>query len=105
MAEWLDLTSADEVADGEMHPVTVRGLYLGVARVGEQWFVFDEECTHEQCPLPDGDLEGTVLTCGCHGSQFDLSTGEVLTGPATEAIETYQARVRDGRVQALLPDG
>jgi nitrite reductase/ring-hydroxylating ferredoxin subunit len=31
--------------------------------------------------MPGGDLEGTELTCGCHGSMFSIETGAVLDGP------------------------
>ena len=49
--------------------------------------------------MPGGELEGTELTCGCHGSMFSIKTGEVLDGPATQPIEVYPAREMDGDIQ------
>ena len=46
----------------------------------------------------DGTLDGTVVTCGCHGAQFDLRTGDVLAPPATEPVKTYALRVENGNV-------
>ena len=50
--------------------------------------------THEQCSLAEeGTLEGTVITCACHGAQFDAATGAVLAPPAVEPLQAYQVRV------------
>jgi len=35
--------------------------------------------------------------CQCHGSRFDITTGAVIQGPATRALELYEVReVEDG---------
>jgi 3-phenylpropionate/trans-cinnamate dioxygenase ferredoxin component len=47
------------------------------------------ECTHRQGPLNEGELAGSTVTCPWHGSQFDVTTGAVLEGPATEPLRTY----------------
>lgn len=47
---------------------------------------FDDTCTHRACPLSEGVIEGGTVTCPCHKSRFDLTTGLPLNGPATEAI-------------------
>ena len=42
------------------------------------------------CSLADdGELEGDTVTCQCHGSVFDLSTGEAIGPPATEPVAVY----------------
>lgn len=50
-------------------------------------------CTHRQGPLNEGELDGSTVTCPLHGSQFDVSTGAVLRGPATEPLKTYRVLV------------
>lgn len=32
-------------------------------------------------PLEKGTLDGKILTCAMHCAQFDVSTGEALSGP------------------------
>jgi len=46
-----------------------------------------------------GEIDGTSIQCECHGSTFDMSTGAVLEGPATEPIETYPVRDEGGELQ------
>jgi 3-phenylpropionate/trans-cinnamate dioxygenase ferredoxin component len=41
-------------------------------------------------------LRETTVTCACHGSKFDVSSGAVLQGPAQEPVHTYETRVEDG---------
>lgn len=38
--------------------------------------------TTNACSLAKGKLDGTTVTCPCHGSQFDVTSGAVLSGPA-----------------------
>ncbi|MEZ4596978.1 MAG: Rieske 2Fe-2S domain-containing protein [Chloroflexota bacterium] len=40
--------------------------------------------------------------CQCHGSQFDIATGAVLRGPATQALVTYEVRENDGEIQVRV---
>jgi nitrite reductase/ring-hydroxylating ferredoxin subunit len=39
---------------------------------------------------------GTTVTCPCHGSQFDVRTGKVMRGPATEAEPVFETSIEDG---------
>jgi len=34
-----------------------------------------------------------VLECPCHGSQFNVKTGEVVSPPANEPLTQYAVRV------------
>ena len=75
---------------------------VAVARAGGRIYAFDDTCTHEECPLSDGVLTDAEVECPCHGSIFNLRTGEALTGPALESVRTHEVRVEGGRVQVLI---
>jgi Rieske Fe-S protein len=45
---------------------------------------FSSVCTHQGCQV--GGVENGVISCPCHGSQFDISTGAVVQGPATKPL-------------------
>jgi len=59
------------------------------------------KCTHRGGPLNEGKLEGSTVTCPWHGAQFNVCTGAVLRGPATDPVKTYRVVVEGeiGRVE------
>jgi nitrite reductase/ring-hydroxylating ferredoxin subunit len=67
---------------------------ISVARVGERLYAFDDLCTcaDEACPLSGGLLTGTTIMCQCHGSHFDITSGAVISGPASQPLTVYEVR-------------
>jgi 3-phenylpropionate/trans-cinnamate dioxygenase ferredoxin component len=78
-----------------------RKVRISVARVDDRLYAFDDLCTcaDEACPLSGGLLTGTTLMCQCHGSRFDIATGAVIDGPATEALTVYEVEEVDGDIR------
>ena len=74
---------------------------ISVARVDDRLYAFDDLCTcaDKPCPLSGGLLTGTTLMCQCHGSRFDVTTGALINGPATETLTSYEVREVDGDIQ------
>jgi nitrite reductase/ring-hydroxylating ferredoxin subunit len=74
---------------------------ISVARVGGRLYAFDDLCTcaDQGCPLSGGLLSGTTIMCQCHGSRWDITTGSVINGPATDALTVYEAREVDDEVR------
>jgi len=102
MAELVTLADAHDLAEGDLHVFDVKGTRVAVASVSDTFYAFDNACTHLHCSLAEGELDGTVVTCPCHGSQFDVTTGAVLRGPARESVRSYPVE-RDGdRLQIEL---
>lgn len=58
-------------------------------------------CTHTRGPLTEGSIDESTVTCPLHCSQFDVWTGAVVRGPATEPLETYSVTV-DGDVGRVV---
>jgi uncharacterized protein YbjT (DUF2867 family)/nitrite reductase/ring-hydroxylating ferredoxin subunit len=58
-------------------------------------------CTHRQGPLSEGAVNGSTVTCPLHGAQFDVWTGAVLRGPATDPLKTYAVTV-DGDIGCVV---
>jgi 3-phenylpropionate/trans-cinnamate dioxygenase ferredoxin component len=89
-----------DVAPGEMRVVDVAGTRVNVANAGGHLYAFEDTCTHRGCSLAKGDLDGTVVTCACHGSQFDVTSGAVLRGPARRPVRSFVLSVQDGQILA-----
>jgi nitrite reductase/ring-hydroxylating ferredoxin subunit len=81
-----------------------RKLRISLARVDERLYAFHDLCTcgREACPLSGGLLTGTTITCQCHGSRFDITTGAVVSGPATEPLSVYDVQEADGVVRIRI---
>lgn len=59
---------------------------LVVRRAAHQYTALSMQCTHMGCPI-NPPVQG-VMTCPCHGSQFDLA-GHVRRGPAQFPLGEY----------------
>ena len=70
---------------------------VAVYNVDGTFYATQDECTHADGPLSEGDLEGATIVCPWHASCFDIATGAVLKGPAREPLRTYSVVV-DGDV-------
>jgi 3-phenylpropionate/trans-cinnamate dioxygenase ferredoxin component len=93
------LASTADIDAGELAAFDVEGVRIAVANANGRFFAVDDTCTHERCSLSEeGTLDGTVVTCGCHGAQFDVTTGQVLAPPALEPLKSYPLRVEQGAV-------
>ncbi len=102
MSDFVTAGRAGEVGQGEVGSFQVRERAIAIANVGGTLHAFDDICTHKQCSLSEGDLDGTTIECPCHGSQFDVRTGEVVNGPATEPVGTFDVREEGEDLQVAL---
>ena len=102
--EWHDAGADDDAPDGTLRESVAAGAPLLLARVDGGWLALSADCTHDLCPLVDGELRGAELHCSCHGAAFDARTGAVLLPPANEPLPVYQLRGEAGRLLVALDD-
>ena len=96
----LDVCAADDIAAGEAKRVDIAGHRLCVVRIGDDFYVIGDRCSHEDYSLAEGEIfeEEREIECWKHGSTFSLETGEPQSLPATKPVPVYDVRVNDGRV-------
>jgi 3-phenylpropionate/trans-cinnamate dioxygenase ferredoxin component len=99
MAEFEVVARADNLKEGDMRAFDVRGTKIAVANVADTFYAFGDTCTHMGCSLAEGDLEETTVTCPCHGSEFDVVSGEVLRGPARVPVGSFGVRAESGSLE------
>ena len=99
---WHGVGAAEEAPVGFLRRVEVEGAAVCLGQTADGWVAFQDTCTHEECSLSDGELDGGVIVCPCHASEFDLRTGDVLCPPALEPLPIYEARVEAGELQVRL---
>ena len=98
-SQFVRVGKAADLKPGELAAFDAAGVRIAVANADGHLFAIDELCTHEQCSLvEEGTLDGRIVTCGCHGAQFDVTSGQVLAPPAPEPVKTHPVRVEDGDI-------
>ena len=85
--------------DGQPQRVEVDGVGVVLYRNDRQVLAVGEHCPHLGAPMNDGWIDRDRIVCPWHGSRFACESGEVLRGPATSALPSYPARIRDGLVE------
>ncbi len=71
---------------------------IAVFNVNGEFFAIKDVCTHDQARLSDGELTDETITCPWHGACFSVKTGEVLSLPATEPVETFPVVLKEDDV-------
>jgi naphthalene 1,2-dioxygenase system ferredoxin subunit len=99
---WHDAAALEDLWDNAGMAVTVQGRELALFRVGDEVMATDPMCTHGHARLCDGFVEGHEVECPLHQARFDLRTGAVRCGPATEGVAVYPVRIDGGRVWVEL---
>jgi nitrite reductase/ring-hydroxylating ferredoxin subunit/uncharacterized membrane protein len=88
-----------DLADGQPAKGMAGSTPVLLVKQGGDIYALHDTCVHAGCSLAGGTLEGRSIICPCHGSQFDLRDGHVITGPATMPEPAFQVRVLDGQIQ------
>lgn len=113
---FVEILKKDELNDGELKMADIEGHEFLIARVGDNYYASDNRCPHMGGNLSIGKLEGTVITCPRHHSQFDLTDGHVIrwtdwTGLKLTAakifksprdLKTYEVKIEEDKILAYL---
>lgn len=111
------VAAENDLSIGTMKAVSIEGREVLLARTQDGFFAINNVCPHMKGRLSKGTLEGNVVTCPRHGSQFDVRTGEnlrwlkgkgvistaakILKPP--RATESYKVELKDGRILVEVP--
>jgi 3-phenylpropionate/trans-cinnamate dioxygenase ferredoxin subunit len=111
MSKFTEVAKIEELKSGTMKMVMAEGREILLARVGDRYYATDDRCPHMKGDLSQGKLEGTVITCPRHGSQFDIANGQAVRwlkgglmskiGGAlkmSKALTVYNVKAENGRI-------
>ena len=99
---FIKIAEVNQVADGVVKKFIVKDKIIAVANVGGEFFVIDDTCSHAQCSLSRGRLNGKELACPCHGAKFDVKTGKALTLPATVPVASYEVKIEKDNIMVSV---
>jgi 3-phenylpropionate/trans-cinnamate dioxygenase ferredoxin subunit len=105
VSETVTLCKRDELSPGEARRFDVAGRRIALVRIGDEFHAVDDECSHEDYSLAEGEVwaDECEIECPRHGSTFDLLTGEPCSLPATQPIAVYKIVVDGDSVAVELP--
>jgi nitrite reductase/ring-hydroxylating ferredoxin subunit/uncharacterized membrane protein len=90
--DWTAVNLGGELTEGQPHSAVAADTPVLLVRHAGRVYAIHDRCTHRGCLLSDGDLDGRVITCSCHGSRFDIRDGTLLRGPATVSQPALEVR-------------
>jgi 3-phenylpropionate/trans-cinnamate dioxygenase ferredoxin subunit len=102
---WVAVCPVEELPPGQMRLLRTGLLDVGVYNIDGELRALEDRCSHDDGPLCEGDWdpEEGVVVCPRHGANFDIRTGEPLTLPAFEPVDTYPVRIESGVVEVDIP--
>ena len=112
MGGFMEAGKAEDFTEGKPNKVLIAGKEILLAKVNGKFYAVSNRCLHLGGDLSQGELEGTVITCPRHASQFDIADGSVVrwlkgsglvaaivkTVKKSEKLESYAVKVEDGTV-------
>ena len=107
--EYFEVAKTGEITEGSMKACTVHGKDILVANYGGKYYAIDGKCTHLGGDLSKGKLEGKIVTCPLHGSKFDITTGESISGPKigflklkTKSEPSYEVKIEGDTIKVNI---
>lgn len=91
--EYIEIAQEGQIAPGTMKAVSVKGKDLLLSNIEGKYYAIGGKCTHMHGDLSKGVLNGKVVTCPRHGSQFDVTSGARLAGPAKSNEPPFEVKV------------
>src|SRR6266700_1637541 len=95
---FVPIPEANRLGERETLRVEIDGQVITIAKIDENFYAFQEFCTHRFGPLSEGAFEGFNVQCPWHNSCFDVRTGKVTQGPATVDLKSFKVETRDGKI-------
>lgn len=101
--QWRAVCAVDELPENEVRGVDLDGARIALVRRDDVVHAMAAVCSHAGGPLDEGCVVRGSLQCPWHGSEFALSDGSVVRGPAAAPQPVYEARVNGGTVEVRGP--
>ena len=112
MNGFVEAADVSELKDGMMKMVNADGKEILLAKVAGKYYATQNRCNHMGGNLSQGKLQGTIVTCPRHFSQYDLTDGRVIRWTNLSGImltltkialpprplKTYQVQIQGDKV-------
>lgn len=95
MGQRVKVGDISEMPPGSMMEVKSGGASILLANISGQIYAIENTCPHMGGVLSQGKLAGSIVTCPLHGSQIDVTTGQVVrwlkgSGISSTLLKTFK---------------
>lgn len=94
MGSFVKVAKVADVPEGEVIAVDFGSERVAIANVDGDFFAFSAVCQHMGGPLEEGFLEGTALQCPWHAGDYDVTSGDALSPPASGKLNLFTVRIQ-----------
>jgi len=78
MGKVIRVANTNDLSEGNMKKYQVQDTDILIARIEGKYYATQNKCPHFGGDLSKGKLEGNIVTCPRHGSQFNVTDGSVV---------------------------
>ena len=96
--DFVKIATTKELSEGKMMLVEANGSPILLVNIKGEYYAIGNKCTHRGCKLSNGTLNGDIIKCKCHGSSFNVKTGEAVHGPASKPEQKYIVKVEEDQI-------
>ncbi len=93
MADFKQVAKTTEIPEGGAACFGVGAENIAIFEIDGAFHAIADECSHEDGPLSEGDIEGFEVECPWHMARFDVRTGKAMCEPACGDVKCYALRV------------
>ncbi len=88
----------NNVPEDALLPLEKNGHEVAVCKVGQAYYAFHNNCTHEEWKLSDSYMVDGHIVCSLHGAMFDPTNGVCKRGPACDPLRMYKVVEQDNKL-------
>lgn len=110
--KFIEAANTSAFSEGTKKKIILSGHEIMLTRIGGNYYAIANRCPHLGGDLSNGKLDGTIITCPRHGSQFDITSGKIIKwtnwpGPirtlsevvkAPQQVKTYRVKVEGDKI-------
>jgi 3-phenylpropionate/trans-cinnamate dioxygenase ferredoxin subunit len=95
---FIKLAQVNDIKPNSLNGLKINDKKILLANVNGNYYAIGDVCTHMGCQLSKGKLQGETVTCPCHGSTYDLKTGNYVAGPTVKPEPKYELKVENNDI-------
>jgi 3-phenylpropionate/trans-cinnamate dioxygenase ferredoxin subunit len=99
---WTAVCGVDEVVEDLPKAIEVGDKKIGIFKIESNLYAIENVCPHAYALLTEGFIEDKTVECPLHEAIFNITTGELESGPGCRHLCTYPTRVENAMIELDL---